>query len=111
MMEMEWMGSRTRAVSQWWHTTIDTPLQRCDTAIRSEKPHGGAMTFDEDLRQRLGEDVSRHVFGGKVVDLDCLLVGDFVSNPEFLNRDVLHARMMHSVVEHLYGGLVVEVER
>ncbi len=91
MVEMEWMGSRTRAVSQWWHTTIDTPPQRCDTAMRSEKPHGGAMTLDKDLRQGLGEDIRWHVFGGQVVDFDRFLVGDLVSDPELLDWNVFHA--------------------
>ncbi len=69
------------------------------------------MAFDEDLRKGLGEDVRRHVLGGKVVNLDVLLVGNLVANPEFLNWDMLHARVVHSIVEDLDGGLIVEVKR
>ena len=69
------------------------------------------MVFDEDLRKWLGEDVHRHMLGGKVVNLDVLLVGNLVANPEFLNWYVLHARVMHRIVEDLDGGLIVEVQR
>jgi hypothetical protein len=68
------------------------------------------MSFDENPRERLGEEIGRHDGSGTVVDADGLLLSDLVSNPEFVQGDVLHATVLHRVVQDLDGGHVVDME-
>lgn len=69
------------------------------------------MVLDQSTRQGLGEQVGRHFFGVEMSHGDGFDLGDFVANPVESDGDMLHGRLVDSIVKDLDGPEVVAVER
>ena len=53
--------------------------------------HAFSQVYDSLARESFGEEVGGHFFSGTVVNGDGHSFGDFITNPEFGDRNVFHA--------------------